>query len=254
MQVKNNKNQNLLNRIQIEEMDTRNKNHEILNIIERKCEGLEALLCNNVINKISRKIDMIERNCDDTIIASHKASSNDRKSKIKTKNEISLINENINAIENSFKNNPSTKDSPYSDTIRKKIEENYMLLNELEKSNRPIFTSSIDAGNRMIIEDKIKEMENKLDILFKSDNSKSHTIRSTGLYTYKATDYRYDSVKGSSYGKADTDNLTKEDTYPEDGNTVTKTDKDARKKELYERLGNTEKRIKEIARSLLNDF
>ncbi len=235
-------------------MDTRNKNHEILNIIERKCVGLETLLCNNVINKISRKIDMIERSCDDTIRANHKASSDDIKNKIKTENEISLINENINAIENSFKNNPSTKDSPYSDTIRKKIEENYMLLNELEKSNRPIFTISIDAGNRMKVEDKIKEMENKLNILFKSDNGKSHTIRSTGLYMYKNTDYRYDSGKGSSYGKTDTDNPIKADKYPEGINEAKRVDKDARKKELYERLSNTEKRIKEIARSLLSDF
>lgn len=193
---------------------------------------------------------MIERNCDDTIRTSHKASVVERKNEIIAKNEISLINENINAIENSFKNNPTTKDSPYSDTIRKKIEENYMLLNELEKSNRPIFTTSIDAGDRMKVEDKIKEMENKLNILFKSDNAISHTIRNTGLYTYKATDYRYDRGKGESYGRADKDNPIKEDKHQE----ATKTDKDARKKELYERLSHTEKRIKEIARSLLNDF
>lgn len=235
-------------------MDTRNKNHEILNVIEKKCEGLEALLCNNVINTISRKIDIIERNFDDTIRTSRKSSGVDRKNKIETKNEISLINENINAIENSFKNNPSTKDSPYSDTIRKKMEENYMLLNELEKSNRPIFTVSIDTGERIKVEGKIKEMENKLNTLFKSDNAKSHTIRSTGLYTYKATDYRYDSGKGSFYGKTNTDNLIKEGKHAEGINETAKVDKDARKKELYERLSYTEKRIKEIARSLLSDF
>jgi hypothetical protein len=238
------------------ELKNQKKNLELLNLLEKKCEGLENLLCKNVINTISKKIETIERNYspvpDNKIANDFKKEEN----KIHKDNDdkINMLNENLDIIENSFKYNLTTKDSEFSETIRKKVEENYMLLNELENTNRPIFTKSTEINNTIFIEDKIKEMDNKLSILFKSDNAKSYSARNIDVYTNHTNVYNNEPRRTVSYKKLNDNDQGKNEKDPTNEKMNVEKEKENKKRELYDKLINTEKRIKEIAGNLLKNF
>ncbi|MCX6164106.1 MAG: hypothetical protein NTU73_04480 [Ignavibacteriae bacterium] len=238
------------------ELNIQKKNLELLNLLEKKCEGLENLLCKNVINTISKKIETIER---DFPAEPDNKTTNDyqNKGKIIRKNaddNITMLNENLDIIENSFKYNLTSKDSQFSDTIRKKVEENYMLLNELEKTNRPIFTKTTEINNTIFVENKIKEMDDKLSVLFKSDNAKSYSARNIDVYTNHSNNYTNKSPRTVNYEKVNDTDYGKKENDPANEKINVEKEREIRKKELYGKLITTEKRIKEIAGNLLKNF
>ena len=238
------------------ELNIQKKNLELLNLLEKKCEGLENLLCKNVINTISKKIDTIERNYspapDNKITNDFKKEEN----KVHKDNDekIHMLNENLDIIENSFKYNLTTKDSEFSDIIRKKVEENYMLLNDLEKTNRPIFTKTTEINNTIFVEDKIKKMDEKLSILFKSDNAKSYSAKNIDVYTNNKTDFESNTRRSYNFEKTNDTVLEKMHKDPANEKINAEIEREIKKKELYDKLTNTEKRIKEIAGNLLKNF
>jgi hypothetical protein len=238
------------------ELNFQKKNRELLNHLEKKCEGLENFLCKNVINTISRKIDSIENDYNSKLENKIEKSNkeNDEIRNNDERNKILMLNENLNYIENSFKINETSNDSHYSDTIREKIEENYKLLNELENTNRPIFTKSTEINNNIFVEDKIKEMDNKLSVLFKRNNEKINTHRNINTFTSSVTGYDFESRTSDTINKINNDKLIKDEKEYENNRKNEKIEKEIRKKELYNRLISTEKRIKEIAGTLLKNF
>lgn len=238
------------------ELNVQKKNLELLNLLERKCEGLENLLCKNVINTISKKIETIEKNF--PAESDNKISNDDKTNEnVVYKNaddNIIMLNENLEIIENSFKYNLSSKDSQFSDTIRKKVEENYMLLNELEKSNRPIFTKSTEIHNTIYVENKIKEMDDKLSVLFKSDNAKSYSARNIEIYTNHSNNFTGKSPDTIKFENLNEIDYRKNEKDPANEKVNVEHEREIKKKELYDKLNSTEKRIKEIAGNLLKNF
>lgn len=238
------------------ELNNQKKKQEILNLLEKKCEGLENMLCKNVLNTISKKIESIEKNFSTELINETPIDNQNEDNKIlnEENEEISMISENLNIIQNSFNSNLTSCDSKFSDIINRKIEENYMLLNELEKSNRPIFTKTTEINNTMFVEDKIKEMDDKLSELFKSENAKNYSARNIDVYTNSKSDFTIN-IRGSyNFEKTNDTILEKKPKDPANEKVNAEIGREIKKKELYDKLTNTEKRIKEIAGSLLKNF
>jgi hypothetical protein len=219
------------------ELNAKGKKPDFLNLLEKKCEGLENLLYKNYINNISKKIDSIEQNISEKLEYKNKMAKldSDKQNQQMEDVRISRLNQNLNVIENSFNNNLNSPDVNSSEIIRKKIEENYMLLDELEKTNRPIFTKSTEINNQIFIEDKIKEMDDKLSTLFRSENAKLYSARNFDTTT-KISNNKDEEIK-------------------ERNTTINKQNEREKKiQELYAKLGITEKRIKDIAGNLLKNF
>jgi hypothetical protein len=240
-----------------EELNIQKRNLELLNFLETRCEGLENLLCKNVINVISKKIDSIEKRF------SNEQNNRNGNLQILTipKKEIpnidgekiAKLNNNLEIIKDSFKNIFTVPDSKSSEIIGKKIEENYKLLDELEKTNRPIFTKTTEISNRMYVEDKIKEMDNKLNVLFSSRNVKSHDNNESGNF-YSIRQNEKEIKRNSNTFSPMTINFAKNMLSPVSENNNIEMEKERKKKELYNKLNTTEKKIKEIAGNILKNF
>jgi hypothetical protein len=240
----------------INELNIQKKNLELLNLLETRCEGLENLLCKNVINIISKKIDSIEKR-----FSYEYGSRVEKGQEIKIQetanivdDKISVLNNNINLIEKGFKNIASNPDSNTTDIISKKIEENYKLLDELERTNAPIFSKTTDFNNRMYIEDKLKEMDDKLGVLFSVNNPKA--------IEYRKKEDSNDFSRDISFNKdeqidndAPTDFIKKANIInPADEKINRENEIKKKKEELYNKLNETEKKIKNIAGRILKNF
>jgi hypothetical protein len=235
------------------ELYVQKKNLELLNLLETRCEGLENLLCKNVINIISKKIDSIEKRFsgETEIRQTVKSISVKTPDVPRVEDEkISKLNNNIKIIEKSFKDILNTSNSSTSDLINRKIEENYKLLDELERTNRPIFSKSTEINNKMYIEDKLKEMDDKLNVLFTGYNVKQAQSRNFGEAEQILRDA---SVNKKENGFHESPNkIAVQDRISEKQRRELENEK--RKKELISQLNVTEKRIKEIAGSILKNF
>lgn len=231
----------------------RNKD-EILNYIEKKCDSLENMLCKNMINKISKNVDSMEKNINYEYVKRSPEIMKyiETKSIEEENSKINKINQNFSIIENNFKHNLSIPDSNSSEIISKKIEENYMLLSELEKSKRPIFLKATDLSNSISIEEKLKEMDNKLGILFRSENAKNYSQRNIieNAIQFEESNYRHGDLVNYTF-KEDIAEVKEETEIEKDS---PQTLKEKKIKELYEKLDKTDKKIKEIAGNLLKNF
>jgi hypothetical protein len=241
-----------------EELNIQKRNLELLNFLETRCEGLENLLCKNVINVISKKIDTIEKRFSNEQNNRNSSLQSPAISKKEIPNiegeKIAKLNNNLEIIKNSFKNIFTAPDSKSSEIIGKKIEENYKLLDELEKTNRPIFTKTTEISNRMYVEDKIKEMDNKLSELFSTSNVKKspENNESENFYSIRQNDKE---IKRNSYTSSPMNiNFAKDTLPPISENNNIEMERERKKKELYNKLNSTEKRIKEIAGNILKNF
>lgn len=239
-----------------DELNYQKRNLELLNYLESKCEGLENLLCKNVMNIISKKIDSIENkfNKENSKRRDNLKSfpSHAKETSNADKEKIEKLNNNLDIIKNNFENIFTTPDSKSSEIIGKKIEENYKLLDELERTNRPIFTKSTEINNRFFIEDKIKEMDSKVSVLCSTKNPKNITesinkdnINRTRLNDIEAKLNTYTPFYLST-------NFAENRLSP----ISKKNDEEIerKKKELYSKLNFTEKKIKEIAGNILKNF
>jgi hypothetical protein len=235
-----------------DELNIQKKNLELLNILESRCEGLENLLCKNVINIISKKIDTIEKKFEDENNIRKEFLPGIKKEKVK-KDKVtgnSAQNNNINSIEDSFTGTVAFPNPDTADIINKKIEENYRLLDELERTNRPIFSKTTDL-NKMYIEDKLKEMDDRLSDLFSVNNLKN-------VEAYKKKDINEFSRDISFHHNTDNYQESPSHTAPSQGFSMTYETGDnelkKKKEELYSKLNDTEKRIKNIAGRILKNF
>lgn len=245
------KKMNILN-----ELNTQKKNLELLNLLETRCEGLENLLCKNVINIISKKIDSIEKvfSGEELPYTDTNNGTNKTEKKNIADDKLSALNKNINLIEKGFDIIAKNPDSETTDIISKKIEENYRLLDELERTNRPIFSKTTELGNRMYIEDKLKEMDDKLGILFSPANVKNAELRNS----INNNDYSRNISFNKSI-KSDNPTSSKLKTpsnefNPADEKIYIENELKRKKEELYNKLNNTEKNIKKIAGRILKNF
>lgn len=167
--------------------------------------------------------------------------------------KISKLDNNINLIKKSF-NFSISPDINSSEIIRKKIEENYMLLNELEKTNKPIFSKTTESKNAIYVEDKINEMNNKLGTIFKSDNAKRYKEENIYYNTIRFTE----NIQKSHNNTKD-NNIKSRKISTEIKEKTTNTNdiiniREKKIKELYSRLDMVEERIKEIAGNILKNF
>lgn len=236
------------------ELIIQKRNLELLNMLESKCKGLENLLCKNVINIISKKIDSMEKRYSNKISNKNHNIQNLRIPEIPNadRNKITKLNNNIKEIENNFNNISTCLTS--GDIINKKIEENYRLLDELEKTNRPIFTQSTEINKRFFIEDKIKEMEDKLSLLFSNNN-----INSKSVDNKEYTHSNFRQTDNETQRTANTipffnNNFPNNNLKPVSEKIDLEKDKEKKIKELYNKLNFTEKKIKNIAGNILKNF
>jgi hypothetical protein len=237
-----------------DELKHQKRNLELLNFLESKCEGLENLLCKNVINIISNKIDLIEnrfknknvikRNPQNFALPEKNISNADGE-------KIEKLNNNLDIIKNNFDNIYNAPDSNSGEIIRKKIEENYRLLDELERTNRPIFTKTTELSNIMNIEDKLKEMDNKVSSLCSIKNIKNTTgdkEKNNIVHTIN----RIDEIKTNTYIPFYLNPKFNEN--PANNKKEKELEIEKKKKELYDKLNFTETKIKKIAGNILKNF
>ncbi|MBI5402326.1 MAG: hypothetical protein HY959_02915 [Ignavibacteriae bacterium] len=213
---------------------------EYLNELESQCKGLEKRICMNAISVISKKIDLMEEKFKEELKKKDIKKTEDIKRNSEAKN-LESLNRNLTVLENSFKNHLNSPDISTNDLISRKIEENYKLLDDLEKSQKPIFSIKPDIQNKAMIEDKIKEMDNKLGDIFSAYREKNKT----------AINY-YSPVQADNIPTAR--NNEEFSIRPESEEETRERKKQDRLKELLEKLNSTEKRIKEIAGTILKNF
>lgn len=209
------------------------KKYKFINSLEKECDGLESILCNNVMDTISKKIDAIEQDFSKRIENKENVQINENSGDEK----VSRLNKNISVIERSFSNHLNSPDSNFSEIIRKKIEENYMLLDELEKSSIPIFAKFNGIDNKNTVENKIKAMDDKLTTLFSSDNAKMYSARNL-YFNSNIIENEPDVIEEKT----------------NNNQTSKQYERDKKIKELYDKLVITEKKIKKIAGNLLENF
>ena len=136
--------------------------------------------------------------------------------------------------------------------IAEKIEENYKLLDNLEKSNRPIFSIKTERNEKVFVEDKIREMDSRLGTLFTAYrercksvgiNSDSDIHQTHNEFKRDLDDVLNDNSAASVPMNIETDEKTRQ-----------KNEKEERLKELHNMLLNTDKKIKKIAGTILKNF
>lgn len=214
------------------ESNQKGKNIDFLKLLENKCDGLENMLCKNYIDTISKKLKFIENNISYELDSKIINEPQEQNQEI-IEDNIQKLNNNFNFIERNYYDHLNSPDTNSSEIIRNKLEENYMLLEELEKNNRPIFSKSHVNDNSIFVENKIKAMDNKLSTLFRSDNAKLYSERN---------------IKNNS--NPDKFKIIDEN----DINTIRKNEREEKLKELYEKLNETERKIKNIAGNLLHNL
>jgi hypothetical protein len=222
------------------------KNHnsrkipDFISHLESQCKGLENYFCSNAIGMISKKIDFMEKKLDEEIKKKEKRTDDKRKLKIETE-RIEALSNNFDAIKTGFGKNPLSPDISSSELIFQKIEENYKLLDELESSNRPIFSLKTENNNKVYVEDKIREMDSRLGTLFTAYRER---CKSAGI------------TSDSKIHEDHNDFIRDISSFNDDNNSNKKFDKEKeeRLKELHEKLTSTEKKIKEIAGTILKNF
>ena len=227
-------------------LNKRERSLEYLNRLESKYKGIENMLYKNVISDISKKIDNIEKKFADELKNKELKKINSSKTK-----SIESLNMNIDEIEFDLGKSLISQDVSTSELISKKIEENYKLLDELEKSNKPIFSIRPESHYRVFVEDKIKEMDDKLGTLFTAyrEKNKNNEFSDT-TYTWQyENDINGESIYGYSTNSTETPAI----------NTLTEKQKREKEKEellkeLHNKLTSTEKKIKEIAGTILKNF
>lgn len=227
-------------------LNKRERSLEYLNRLECKCKGIENMLYKNVISDISKKIDNIEKKFADELKNKELAKINNSKNKT-----IEPLNMSIDEIEFDLGKSLISQDVSTSELISKKIEENYKLLDELEKSNKPIFSIRPESHNRVFVEDKIKEMDDKLGTLFTAYREKNRNNEfSDTTYTWQ---YENEVDGESIYGY--TTNSTEAPVInPLTDKQKREKEKEELLKELHTKLTSTEKKIKEIAGTILKNF
>jgi hypothetical protein len=233
------------------------KNLELLNLLESRCEGLENLLCKNVINLINKKINSIERRVSEEAENIHVKNSFQIKqapAQITEEDKISKLNDNLDIIESSFKSARTNNNLNFSDIISKKIEENYRLLNELESTNRPIFSKSTEINNKIYIEDKLKEMDDKLNVIFTEYKVKNAQARKNEDLNSARTEYSGKSNKIYAQSLPFERNIAWFTETPAPLKDKKENENEKKKKELLDKLNTTEKKIKEIAGRILKNF
>lgn len=224
---------------------TDNFNH--LHSINRDAE---KLLFKNVINIISKKIDIIEQ----------KLKEDQFKKEIMkyetAKKEYIVINpEELNCNgekdEIGLPKNLFAPDTSTNKMIADKIEENYLLLDKLEKSNRPIFSIKTERNEKVFVEDKIREMDSRLGTLFTAyrERCKSIGINSDSDIHQTQNEFKrdLDEVLNNNTSISPADSEAEEKLRK-------KTEKEERLKELHNMLLNTDKKIKKIAGTILKNF
>lgn len=228
--------------MRLQNQNLRNKRSiEYLNELESQCKGLENRICMNAITVISKKIDLMEEKFKEELKKKEIKYTEEVKRKDDT-DKLKALNQNLSVLENSFKNHLNSPDISTNDLISRKIEENYKLLNDLEKSQKPIFSLKPEIQDKGIIEDKILEMDNKLGSIFSAYREKNKTG------TYYLSSERNEVANNSP--RLDEDVIIKKESEEE----INKRKKQERLKELLEKLNSTEKKIKKIAGTILKNF
>jgi hypothetical protein len=240
------------------ELNIQKRNLELLNMLESKCEGLENLLCKNLINRISKKIDSIEKKISNEINNENYKIQDIRiqgKETLNTEDEkIAELNNNLKVIQNNFSDILTNSNFKSSEIISKKIEENYKLLDELEKTNRPIFSQTTEINKRFFIEDKIKEMDNKLSLLFSSNNNRNKPVNGKE-YHYQNIRQNDVKIQRTAYTTTLTnDSFIRNNLNPASEKIDLEKEKEQRIKDLYNKLNQTERNIKDIAGNILKNF
>jgi len=218
---------------------------DFINRLEIECRGLEKLFCRNAIGNITNKIDSIEKKLN--MDFKKKNFDKNVNSKLETEQKrLDDLSRNIDVLKTGFDSRSSSSGISSSDLIFKTIEENYKLLDELERTNRPIFSIKTEANNKVYVEDKIREMDSRLGTLFTAyrERCKSAGITSDSDIHQKYNEFSRDLSKLNS------------DSQESNSNPVTKTEntKEIRLKELHEKLVDTENKIKKLAGTILKNF
>jgi hypothetical protein len=208
--------------------------------LESQCRGLENFVCRNAIGMISKKIDIMEKKLDEDNRKKELRRKENNKSDMETL-RIEALNKNFDAIESGFSKDAVLPGISPDDVIFRKIEENYKLLDELERSNRPIFSIKNENMNKVYIEDKIHEMDSRLGTLFSSYRKK---CKSAGIKS------DFEIHRESNEFIRDISRLNENDNNIEGFDKA----KQVRLKELHDKLATTEKKIKEIAGTILKNF
>jgi hypothetical protein len=232
------------------ELNESGKKTDNFNHLQSVSRDAEKLLFKNVINIISKKIDIIELKLKEDLIKKEIMKYETAKKEYSV-----IIPEEINGTGERNKiglpKNLFAPDTSTNKMIADKIEENYLLLDKLEKSNRPIFSIKTERNEKVFVEDKIREMDSRLGTLFTAYRERCKSIGINSDSDIHQTQNEF---------KRDLDDVINNNTSisPADGETEEKlrkkNEKEERLKELHNMLLNTDKKIKKIAGTILKNF